>query len=77
MRSLIAPPLSLLAQVRSLLAPPLCWSCRSPTARGAVLCLGCRRALRFLPADPVRLSGVRVWAAVAYEGPARDLVRAL
>jgi predicted amidophosphoribosyltransferase len=28
-------------------------------------------------AEPVVLSGVSVWAPVAYEGPARDLVRAL
>ena len=41
------------------------------------LCLGCRRLLRRLGPDPVVLSGVRVWAPMAYAGPARDLVRAL
>ena len=41
------------------------------------LCTACRRGLSFLPREPVVLSGVRVWAPVAYEGPARDLVRAL
>ncbi len=31
----------------------------------------------FLPREPVVLSGVRIWAPLAYEGPGRDLVRAL
>jgi len=62
----------------SLLAPPLCLSCRLPTAAGAVLCPGCRRALEHLPAAPVALSaGISVWAPVAYEGPARAVVRRL
>jgi predicted amidophosphoribosyltransferase len=63
--------------VASLLAPPACWSCRAPPPRGRPLCGRCRQALRFLPPEPVALSGVRVWAPLAYEGPARDLVRAL
>jgi predicted amidophosphoribosyltransferase len=58
-------------------APPLCWSCRAPAARGAPLCACCRARLRFLDGRPLTLSGVRVWAVVAYEGPARDLVLAL
>jgi len=33
--------------------------------------------LNRLAAEPVLLSGVRVWAPVAYSGAARDLVRAL
>lgn len=41
------------------------------------LCLGCRRLLRRLGPEPVVLSGLRVWAPVAYAGPARDLVGAL
>jgi ComF family protein len=41
------------------------------------LCLGCLRLLRRLGSEPVVLSGVRVWAPVAYAGPARDLVGAL
>jgi predicted amidophosphoribosyltransferase len=61
----------------ALVAPPLCWSCRAPAARGAALCPGCRRALAFLSPGPVTLSGVRVWAPVAYEGPGRELVRGL
>jgi predicted amidophosphoribosyltransferase len=60
-----------------LLAPPLCWSCRAPAGRGRSLCGACRGALIFLAPEPVVLSGLRVWAPVAYEGPGRDLVRAL
>jgi predicted amidophosphoribosyltransferase len=65
------------AVIAALLAPPLCWSCGAPASRGRALCGGCRRGLVFLPREPVVLSGVRLWAPVAYEGPARDLVRAL
>jgi predicted amidophosphoribosyltransferase len=61
----------------ALVAPPLCWSCRAPAARGAPLCRGCRRALRFLPRAPVELCGLAVWAPVAYEGPAGELVKGL
>jgi predicted amidophosphoribosyltransferase len=61
----------------ALLAPPLCWCCRAPAARGAALCRGCRRALRFLPRAPVELCGLAVWAPVAYEGPAGELVKGL
>ncbi len=39
--------------------------------------MGCRRLLRRLPSRPVELAGVRAWAPVGYEGPARELVRAL
>jgi ComF family protein len=65
------------AVIAALLAPPLCWSCGVHAPRGRALCRQCRRALVFLPREPVALAGVRVWAPVAYEGPARDLVRAL
>jgi predicted amidophosphoribosyltransferase len=61
----------------ALLAPPLCWSCGAHAPRGRALCRGCRGALAFLPPEPVLLAGVRVWAPVAYEGPGRDLVRAM
>jgi ComF family protein len=60
-----------------LLAPPLCWSCGAAAARGSPLCGVCRRELRFLPRAPVALGGVAVWAPVAYDGPARELVKAL
>jgi ComF family protein len=66
-----------LARLLSLLAPPLCWSCGSPAPEGQPLCRPCRAALRWLGSDTVRLAGVEAWAAVAYEGPARALVRAL
>jgi ComF family protein len=61
----------------ALLAPPLCWSCGALAPRAAPLCRSCRRLLRFLAPDPVALCGLPVWAPVAYEGPARDLVKAL
>jgi predicted amidophosphoribosyltransferase len=60
-----------------LLAPPLCWSCRAPAPRGDPLCRACRRSLRFLPAAPIALRGLETWAPVAYDGAARDLVKAL
>jgi ComF family protein len=61
----------------SLLAPPLCWSCGGPARGGEPLCRSCRGSLQRLAAQPVWLSFVRVWAPLAYSGPARDLVRAL
>jgi ComF family protein len=60
-----------------LFAPPICWSCSYHSRRGEALCPGCRASLHRLTAEPVLLSGIRVWAPVAYSGPARDLVRAL
>jgi predicted amidophosphoribosyltransferase len=63
--------------IGALLAPPLCWCCGAPAPRGRPLCAGCRAGLAFLPPEPVAVAGLRVWAPVAYEGPGRDLVRAL
>jgi predicted amidophosphoribosyltransferase len=60
-----------------MLVPPLCWGCGGVARRREPLCGGCRRILRRLAPEPVLLCGVRVWAPVAYSGPARDLVRAL
>jgi ComF family protein len=60
-----------------MLVPPLCWGCGGVARRREPLCGGCRRLLRRLGPEPVILSGVRVWAPMAYAGPARDLVRAL
>jgi predicted amidophosphoribosyltransferase len=68
---------TLASVIHALLAPPLCWSCGAHAPRGRPLCGGCRRALVFLPGEPVPLGGLRAWAPVAYEGPARHLVRAL
>jgi ComF family protein len=63
--------------VGRLVAPPICWSCSGLARRGEPLCGGCRLSLQRPGPEPVLLSGVRVWAPVAYTGPARDLVRAL
>jgi len=60
-----------------MLVPPLCWGCGGVARRKEPLCGGCRRRLRRPAPHPVLLCGVRVWAPVAYSGPARDLVRAL
>ena len=57
--------------------PPLCWSCGGPARRSEPLCAGCRLRMHRLGPEPVVLCGIRVWAPVAYAGPARDLVRAL
>ena len=66
-----------LARLLSPLVPPLCWECGAVAPASEPLCRSCRRSLRWLPAEPVELEGVRAWAPVAYEGPARALVRAL
>jgi ComF family protein len=63
--------------ILDLLAPPLCWSCGALAVRGAPLCRACRSSLRFLAPDALPLRNLPVWAPVAYEGPARDLVKAL
>ena len=60
-----------------MLVPPLCWSCGGIARRGEPLCAGCRGRMHRLSPEPVVLCGIRVWAPVAYAGPARDLVRAL
>lgn len=60
-----------------MLVPPLCWSCHAPARRGEPLCRDCRVAMQRLGGDPLWLCGARVWAPVAYAGPARDLVHAL
>jgi predicted amidophosphoribosyltransferase len=77
----------------ALAVPPRCATCRAPTPRAAgVLCGACRRSLPWLPADccrrcalprPCRRCPARgapfdsAWAAVAYEGVARDALHAL
>src|SRR4051794_14268339 len=60
----------------SLVAPPLCAGCGASAGRVEPLCADCRRALR-RAGDVEALLGVPVWAAFAYEGGARALVRAL
>src|SRR5215218_3880615 len=70
-------PLGVPAAVASFLAPPLCFGCGGAARRGEQLCLPCRRTLRHLCPEPIELAGIPVWAVVAYEGPARELVRGL
>jgi ComF family protein len=64
-------------RVFSALAPPLCAACRRPCRETVVLCPACGTALEFLERTPVTLRDLSVWAPVAYEGPARALVRRL
>lgn len=64
-----------------LLVPAVCWSCRAPCGPAAApLCSACARELPWLaPAEAMeggRAAG-RVWAPLAFDGPARDLVHAL
>ena len=60
-----------------LLAPPLCTACRLPAPSGDVLCSACRRALEHLGGSRTQVAGLSVWAPLAYEGPARAVVRRL
>ena len=64
-------------RLASLLAPPLCAGCGARAGRAEPLCGACRSALVWLGPDPVLTAAMRVWAPVAYAGPARALVRAL
>src|SRR2546430_5433525 len=60
----------------ALLAPPLCVGCGAHAGAAEPLCSLCRMELRWL-ADVVEDAGVRVFAPLAYEGPARAMVRAV
>lgn len=66
----------LLDALVSLVAPPLCWACGGRSPGGAPLCAGCRARLCWLGPGFVTVAGLRVWAPVAYEGAARELVQA-
>jgi ComF family protein len=59
------------------IAPPLCAGCGALARQVEPLCPECRRRLRWLPHEPVSIGTLAVWAAVAYEEPARGVVRAL
>jgi ComF family protein len=61
----------------ALAVPPFCWACGGTSRPRDPLCLSCRSRLRWLERNPVELAGVDVWAPVAYDGPARALVRGL
>jgi ComF family protein len=59
------------------IAPPLCAGCGALARQVEPLCPECRRRLRWLPGEPVAIGTLAVWAPVAYEEPARGVVRAL
>jgi ComF family protein len=65
-----------LRAVASLLSPPVCAGCGGHAGAAEPLCPSCRLELRWLDRT-VEIAGVSVFAPVAYEGPARALVRAL
>src|SRR5204863_8034155 len=57
--------------------PPLCVACGAAAGEREPLCAACRSWLRWLGSEPALAAGVPVWAPLAYDGPARALVRAL
>ena len=61
----------------SLLAPALCWSCGAAAGGGRSLCRGCRGRLRWAASEVEPILELPAWAPVAYQGPARALVRGL
>jgi len=65
-----------LRRLVELIAPPLCAACGASECRLEPLCAACRGELRW-QTDTIELAGIPLWAPVAYEGPARGLVRAL
>jgi len=67
----------LLERAIGLAVPPFCWACGATSRPRDPLCLSCRSRLRWLDREPIELDGVEVWAPVAYDGPARALVRGL
>lgn len=62
--------------VTEVVAPPSCAACRVETG-SEPLCARCRAELRWLEPSPVEVSGVSLWAPLAYDGPARAIVGAL
>jgi ComF family protein len=58
-------------------APPVCVACAAHAGPAEPLCRRCRRELRWLGPDLASACGVEVWAPLAYEGPARAVVKAL
>lgn len=68
---------SLAARALALVVPPFCWGCGAGARPHEPLCAACHRGLRWLGPDPVPLSGVALWAPLAYEGPARAVVHGL
>src|SRR5438093_492669 len=60
----------------SFLAPPVCAGCGGHAGTGEPLCGPCRLELRWLT-GVADVGGLRVFAPLAYEGPARAMVWAL
>ena len=60
----------------SLVAPPVCAGCGAHAGAGEPLCGECRHELRWLT-GAAQVAGMAVFAPLAYEGPARAMVRAL
>lgn len=60
----------------SIAAPSLCWGCGAGSG-GQALCRSCRARLRWAERVLEPACGVPAWAPVAYDGPARALVRGL
>jgi ComF family protein len=58
-------------------APALCVACGAHAGAAEPLCRRCRGELRWLGPDLASACGVEVWAPLAYEGPARAVVKAL
>jgi ComF family protein len=58
-------------------APALCVGCGRSAGSAEPLCGTCRRELRWLGGEPAVAGGVALRSAVAYEGAAPALVRAL
>jgi ComF family protein len=68
---------ALLDRLASVIAPPFCWGCGADAVAGQPLCRECRSQLRWRGPEPVALDGLAVWAPVAYDGPAKAVVRGL
>jgi ComF family protein len=68
----------IVSRALALVAPPFCWSCGDDARRSEPLCSRCRAELSWLGEAPLVIAGdLEAWAPLAYEGPARALVRAL
>ena len=61
----------------SMLAPALCWNCGATAGGGRSLCRACRGRLRWAAPEIEPVLELPAWAPVAYQGPARALVRGL
>ena len=64
-------------QLASILAPPACAACGAHPGPAEPLCARCRSELRWLRGDGFGRGPPPSWAALAYDGTAGALVRAL